>query len=160
MTRWDREVALQAILDSAKEAQKHNNTILELLRKLKPHDRFEIEWIDASISNVLRIDLPLANHTVETRQQEMGYFLCLQKGDTWHDLHLIYYLKSVDKQGHGPGQWQVTSVPVYLIKRIMPLTKKEALRRSKNGKGPPTMKSRRHRRHVQRFRDGSTKYVD
>lgn len=143
-----------------KQPQPHSNGILEVLRKLKPHDRFEIEWIDASESRVPRIDLPLANHTVETRQQEMGYYLCLQKGDTWHDLHLIYYLKSVDKDSRGPGQWHVTSVPVYLIKRILPLTKKEALKELKNGEGGRRVRSRRHRRHTQRFSDGTVKYID
>jgi hypothetical protein len=140
--------------------EKHTHDILEILHKLKPHERFEIEWVDASESRVTRIDLPIPNHTVETRQLEMGYFLCLQKGDTWHDLHLIYYLKSVDKDSRGPGQWNVTSIPVYLIKRIVPLTKKEALKESKNGEWLRRMRSRRHRRHTQRFSDGSVKYVD
>jgi len=143
-----------------KQAKTHNNVILDILHKFKIHDRFEIEWVDASESHVPSINLPLANHTVETRQQEMGYFLCLQKGDTWHDLHLIYYLKSVDRDGCGPGQWHITSVPVYLIKRIVPLTKKEALKESKNGEWLRRMRSRRHRRHTQRFSDGSVKFVD
>jgi hypothetical protein len=133
---------------------------LEIVRKLKPHDRFEIEWIDASKSDVLNIDLPLRNHTVETRQEEMGYFLCLQKGETWRDPHLVYCLRITDKNNPGAGQWQVTSVPVALIKRITPLTKKEVLRLQKTGKGGRRVRSRRYRRHTQRFSDGSVKFVD
>jgi hypothetical protein len=30
-----------------KKGETHNNDISEILRKLKPHDRFEIEWMSA-----------------------------------------------------------------------------------------------------------------
>ena len=147
------------------KAEKHDigkgdSRVMEVIRALKPHDRFEIEWMDASEIDVLNIDLPLKNRAVETRREEMGYFLCLQKGDTWHDLHLVYCLRITDQNNPGAGQWHLTSVPVSLIKRITPLTKKEALRRQKSGRQPLTFKSRRHRRHTQRFSDGSVKFVD
>ena len=49
---------------SKKEHDSHSNSIEEIARKLKMYQPFEIEWIDASESDVTSMLLPLLDPAV------------------------------------------------------------------------------------------------
>jgi hypothetical protein len=145
-----------------RERTGHSNCIEAIAQKLKPHQAFEIEWIDASESDVTSVLLPLPDHNVETRHQEIGWFVTLQKGASWRDLHLIYIIRILDADTP-TKRYRVESIPLVLAKRIVPLDVKQALKAIKRASAAANTASarpRHHRRHTQRFNDGSVKHVD
>ena len=80
----------------ARFEEKRKSTLLKFVQNLKRGDRVEIWWIDASESDVKNLTLPLPDHCVETLHREIGWFVGLQKGDTWRDIHLIFKTRSTD----------------------------------------------------------------
>jgi len=154
-------------------SQPSDSAIIEILRSLKTGDRIEVWWADASEGDVKSLALPLPGHNVETRQHEIGWFVGLQKGDTWRDIHLIFQTRRTDIEGPSP-RFKITSIPfaricpqcglevLMLVKRLRLLEDgKEARKQAENKDEPsPPSRPRRYRKRVQRFRDGSVKYID
>ena len=88
------------------------STILDILRNLKPGDLIEVWWADANENNVKVTALPLPNYCVETRQLEIGWFVGLQKGDTWGDLHLLFETRMTDPDSVSVSKHRISSIPL------------------------------------------------
>jgi len=147
-------------------------TLLELVQNLKPGDRIEIHWIDASgTKNVKNIVLPLPPGLVETRRKAIGWFIGLQKGDTWRDIHLIFETDVIDPDSPTPKH-EISSIPFahkcqhcgemtsMLVKRVLPLQEGKEAKKFKRGQTEEPKNSRRYRKSRQRFPDGSVKFLN
>jgi len=143
---------LKEKLAELEEKRKSKSKLIEFARTLKPEDRIEVWWVDASESDVRSLALPLSGHNVETRQHEIGWFVGLQKGDTWRDIHLIFQTRRTDVEGPSP-RFKITSIPfarvcpqcglevLMLVKRLRLLENgKEARKQAENETmpSPPT----------------------
>ncbi|MBI2184288.1 MAG: hypothetical protein HYU39_04930 [Thaumarchaeota archaeon] len=113
--------------------------ISDAVAQLNQGDYVTATWIDASQTRPIRLQgKPLPNHTVETRKTTSGRFITLQRGDTWHDPHLVLGIEKTD------DQWEIISIPLSLVKQLSSAEAKEPL------KGTPRSAKRR-------FADGSVK---
>jgi len=147
-----------------KNGNVQSNNIEATLRQLKHLQPFELEWIDASESEVASITPPLPDHNVETRHSEIGWLVTLQRGAAWRRLHLVYMIRGLDMDAP-TKRYKIESIPIELVMRVRPLAEKEALKviKARNNSvldKRTQARPRHHRRHVQRFADGSVKYVD
>jgi len=117
--------------------KKLKSTLLDFVQKIKPGDQIEVWWVDASESYVKSLDRPLPNNVVETRKHEIGWYVGVQKGDAWRDIHLILRTESTDPDSP-QAKHKITSLPFAskcpycgefvptLPKRIVLLGEKEA----------------------------------
>lgn len=94
-------------------SQPSDSTIIEILRNLKPGSRIEVWWADASERDfgLEVVELPILNSFVETRVREIGWFLGLQKGEFWGDLHLLFESRVTDADTVG-ARHRITSIPL------------------------------------------------
>jgi len=158
--------------DKEKDEKSRKCTLLEVVQNLKPGDRIEIYWTDASETETVRnLVLPLPPGLVETRQREIGWFVGLQKGDTWRDIHLIFETRVVDPDSPAPRH-KISSIPFarkcqhcgeimpMLVKRVILLQEGKEAKKFKRGQPKEEKNGRRFRKHRQRFPDGSVKYVN
>jgi len=118
----------------------------KVLSKLKRGDLIKIYWLDASESELPReMDPPLPNHVVETRVEEVGEFLCVQRGRFSGDPHLIYVISRMD------GRARIGSIRLCDIYRIQVYDEKKRRKASMEV-------SKTRRRSIRRFGNGVVKY--
>lgn len=110
-----------------------------ILEKIDRGNFIEVTWIDASQSKAVNTrKLPLPNHNVETQKVTNGIFVCVQRGETWRDDHLILAFEETD------GFSEVVSIPIAIVKII---------RYAKTKRSKKTTRSKKE----QQFSDGSVK---
>ena len=126
------------------------------LENVKKGDLVRIVWLDASRSTGVNINkLPLPNYRVETRRRDPRIFLGVQKGEVYHDPHIIVADDEIDDESNTT----IDSIPIYLVKRIIVYKIKKPLKRQKADKKLDILRRLGKGRfwHVKSYRDGSMK---
>lgn len=128
------------------------NRVYEAVRGLERGDTVAVTWIDASTSDHVNITQPIPNHNIETKRINERYiYLGVQKGAEYGDPHLILLRGSLDTEADST----ITSIPIYLVKKIIKVGGKIAEEAAKIKLG---LKPRRLR--VINYPDGSVKHYD
>ena len=125
----------------------------EALKGLERGDTIAVCWIDASTSDHVNITSgKIPNHNVETKRINERYiYLGVQHGAEFGDPHLILLRGSLDSEADST----ITSIPLYLVKKIVKVGGKIAEEAAKIGS---PSKVRRIR--VITYPDGSVKHFD
>lgn len=125
-------------------------SVEDVVKRLKRGDEIIVCWLDAAEYELpsSEIPTPLPNHCVETRQEERGEFICVQKGRFSGEPFLIYVLKRLDDKP------RLTSVPLSIVYRIVVLEKKFPRKTIKL----ESYIQKSFRKRIQHFSDGVVKY--
>ena len=124
----------------------------EALRGLERGDTVAICWIDASTSDHVNLSAKIPNHNVETKRINERYiYLGVQSGAEYGDPHLILLRGSLDSEADST----ITSIPLYLIKKIVKVGGKIP---EEAAKAARLAKPRRIR--IITYPDGSVKHFD
>lgn len=117
-------------------------SVINSLQTIRKGDHVTVIWCDASESGGVPTHGPINNHSVESVCSAVGIFLCVQKGRTYMDPHILIVKDYLDSE-----KMRVQSIPLCLIKSIQSFSEKKKLLMIHK------------RKQVLHFKDGSVKYI-
>ena len=145
-----RQISLGRLAEQLKKVE-------DELAGIQKGDTVAVYWIDASTSDHVNISREIPNHNVETKRINERYiFLGVQKGSEHGDPHILLLRGSLDSEADST----ITSLPIYLVKRIVKIGGKLPESIEKSFTESKTVKVVVRKRRIITFPDGSVKYFD